>query len=419
MKFEDQLEVCDALGCKVSDQTKRLYLMENLNTKFFEQTLLLWKSTLTRSSFPTTFAELKAHISNEYSNQMTDPERAKVILNVVGQGTKKSKEQELSLNTNDKDTKGKCFLCGRKNHKMKQCWYYDANKTLEQNKKIAEEKMKEKIEERKKKTEEKKKAESDKDKKEKDPSNVHKGTIVQLPTKTEKTGMCLMTQLDAQLYCEPCNLMGVGIDEVDFIYDTGTVSGVMGEKEKEILKSVEDEDVLIETVTGERSISKQHGDTIFGKTRILKGRQGSVLVSQFSSKNMYQVLNPDEDTFILRGWNHNPTTKGKVWYFSRDEERYGDKLLHCTVKVEQAKCFANREEKFYNPMVQPKLEEKAEQGIVEKVQAVHCRWNHASFDELNRLIKKMQVNLKVSLKRILYYGRRSKRISVLDVFKVQ
>jgi hypothetical protein len=105
--------------------------MENLNTKIFEQTLLLWKRTLTRSSFPTTFAELKAHISNEYSNQTSDPERAKVILNVVGQGTKKPKEQELSLNAHDKDAKGKCFLCGRKNHKMKQCWYYDANKTDE------------------------------------------------------------------------------------------------------------------------------------------------------------------------------------------------------------------------------------------------------------------------------------------------
>jgi len=88
IKFEDQLEVCDVLGCEVTDHTKRLYLMENLNAKIFEQTLLLWKSTLTRSSFPTTFAELKAHISNEYSNQMTDPERAKVILNVIGQGTK-------------------------------------------------------------------------------------------------------------------------------------------------------------------------------------------------------------------------------------------------------------------------------------------------------------------------------------------
>jgi hypothetical protein len=172
---------------------------------------VLWKSTLTRSSFPTTFAELKSHISNEYSNQMTDPERAKVILNVVGQGMKKTKEQELSLNTDDKDSKGKC-TCS-------------------------------------------------------------------VAPKTEKKVMCLMTKLDAQLYCEPCNLMGVGIDEIDFIYDTGTVSGVIVEKEKEILKNVEDVDVFIETATGERSISKQHGDTIFRKTRILKGRQGSVLVS--------------------------------------------------------------------------------------------------------------------------------------------
>jgi hypothetical protein len=89
-----------------------------------------------------------------------------------------------------------------------------------------------------------------------------------------------------------------------------------------------------------------------------------------------------------------------VWYFSRDEERYGDKLLHCTVKLEQAKCFANREEKFYNPKEQPKFEDKAEEAMVVKVQAVHCRWNHASFDELNRLMKKLQVNWKVALKRI-------------------
>jgi hypothetical protein len=39
---------------------------------------------------------------------------------------------------------------------------------------------------------------------------------------------------------------------------------------------------------------------------------------------MNQVLNPDEDTFVLRGWSHNPTTKCKVWYFSRVEEKYGD-----------------------------------------------------------------------------------------------
>ncbi len=59
------------------------------------------------------------------------------------------------------------------------------------------------------------------------------------------------------------------------------------------------EDVLIETMTGEKSISKLYGDTIFGKTRILKGHSGSILVSHYSARDMYQVINPDEDTFIL------------------------------------------------------------------------------------------------------------------------
>ena len=79
---------------------------------------------------------------------------------------------------------------------------------------------------------------------------VHKGTIVQLPPKVEHTGMCLTTEINSELYCEPCNLMGVSYNEIDFIYDTGTVSGVMGPKERKILFNVENEDVMIETVTG-------------------------------------------------------------------------------------------------------------------------------------------------------------------------
>jgi hypothetical protein len=95
--------------------------------------------------------------------------------------------------------------------------------------------------------------------------------------------------------------MVVKHDEIDFIYDSGTVSGVIGAKEKSILCNVEAEDVLIEMVTGEKSISQEYGDSIFGKTRILKGHRGSVLVSQCSTKKMYQVLNPSEDVFILKG----------------------------------------------------------------------------------------------------------------------
>ena len=86
----------------------------------------------------------------------------------------------------------------------------------------------------------------------------------------------------------------------------------------DILKDVEGEDVFIETVTGEWSISKFYGDTISGQTRILKGRHGSVLVWQYAMKKMYQVLNPDEDTFILKGWDHNPATKGKTCFYNKE-----------------------------------------------------------------------------------------------------
>ena len=382
LRFEDQLDICDALQCNVTDNTKRLYFMENLNPKIFEQTILMWKSTLTRASFPKKYDELKTHIINEYNAQMTDDDRAKIIMSVIKHSPKRP--NELSLQADEKEKK--CHLCGNKNHKMKKCWYYEAGKSLEENKKNAEAKMKERAE--KKKKEKEKKAEEAKEKSKKDEAQAqvppHKGTIVQLPPKTEQTGMCLITELNSELYCEPCNLMGVSYDEIDFVYDTGTVSGVMGPKEKNILFNVEHEDVLIETVTGERSISKEYGDTVFGKTRILKGRRGSVLVSQYSSKDLYQVFNPDADTFILKGWEHNPKTKGKIWYFTRDEERYGDKLLHCTIKLENAKCFVGREKKFYDP-TKPKVVNVEQEEVMNKIHSVHRKWDHASYNEMVRL----------------------------------
>jgi hypothetical protein len=55
----------------------------------------------------------------------------------------------------------------------------------------------------------------------------------------------------------------------------------------EILRNVEEEDMLVKTIMGEHSISKLYGDTIVGKTQILVGHHGSVLVSQYTTKKMY------------------------------------------------------------------------------------------------------------------------------------
>jgi hypothetical protein len=60
-----------------------------------------------------------------------------------------------------------------------------------------------------------------------------KGTYAQLPSKTEQSGMCQIQE--AYLYSEPCEAAGVRPGQINFIYDSGTVSGVTGEKEINIL----------------------------------------------------------------------------------------------------------------------------------------------------------------------------------------
>jgi hypothetical protein len=386
-RFDDAIEECKTLGATLTDDMQRTYLMHNLNEKIFEQTLVLWRGVLTRTNFPQTNDGLKAYITNEYSSQMTQTDRAKVIYGVISAHQKK--RPELSLQTDEKD-KDKCFLCDHKGHKMKKCWYYDATKTLEENKKEAAEKIKTKQEAKRKKDKmidsEKELTKGGEPEKEKKNPGVQpqKGTYTQLPPKTEQVGLCKVRE--AFLYSEPCNMSGVRPGQVDFIYDSGTVSGVMGEREMNILSNVAEEDVLIETVSGERSLSKIYGDTIFGKTRILKGRKGSVLVSQYATKQLYQVINPDEDTFILKGWNHNPDTRGRVWYFVHDEERYKDKLLHCTVDVSEAQCFViSKEQKFYDPAKVPKSEEH--ETINDMVEVLRTKFQHASSNEMKRIHK--------------------------------
>ncbi len=60
------------------------------------------------------------------------------------------------------------------------------------------------------------------------PVVVFNVTIVRLPMSKEKAGMCIGH--DALLYCKPCNMAGVRSKQVDFVNDSGTVSGVIGEK---------------------------------------------------------------------------------------------------------------------------------------------------------------------------------------------
>jgi hypothetical protein len=136
-KFDDAIKECETMGATVTDEMKRIYLMKNINEKIFELTLVLWQGVLTRKSFPDKYDTLKAYIMNEYSSQMTQEERAKIIYSVISANKKKP---EHSLNASEQDgksEKAKCHVCGRAGHKMKKCWYYDPTMTLEENKNAA------------------------------------------------------------------------------------------------------------------------------------------------------------------------------------------------------------------------------------------------------------------------------------------
>jgi hypothetical protein len=269
---------------------------------------------------------------NDYSAQTTPEDRMKIILGVVSKAWTKTNHKDnedknkSELSMAGKDKEDSCALRGMENHKLDNCYHYDKTKSMEENQKI----YAAKLEEKKKKLEEKKKKRKEKKAAQKN---------------AEQSNACF--ERKAQLYYEPCFVMGVASDKIDFVYNSGTTSGVAGINEKDILFDVEEEHVLLEGVGGHKSISKEYGDSIFGKTRILKNTVGSVLVSSYSTRKLYQVTNPDEDKFILRGWKNNPITAGKTWRFVRNEGRYGDKVLHCTVKIEQAKSFVSKETKFY------------------------------------------------------------------------
>jgi hypothetical protein len=182
-------------------------------------------------------------------------------------------------------------------------------------------------------------------------------------------------------------------NQIDFVYDSGTHHGVLGEREREILKDVIDDPVLLEGVGGQTTLSRKIGETIFGKTRVLRQRQGSVLVFNYSTCKKWQVVNPNPDTFILQGWGADtpymdPETIGKKFQFIPDEERYGDPLLHCTLPLKVAKSFVDVEKrvvKFYDPPRVPEVSDSVTKETVSKVDIAHRKWNHASAQELKRI----------------------------------
>ncbi len=78
-----------------------------------------------------------------------------------------------------------------------------------------------------------------------DKSLEEKKKIAEAKIKEKKENKNKTEKDDVLLLVKPCNVMGVKYDESNFIYDTGTVSEVMGACEKDILFNVKELEVSI------------------------------------------------------------------------------------------------------------------------------------------------------------------------------
>ena len=68
-KFEDQIRVCEAIKCALTDVHFKTYFMENLNAKIFEDIMQIWHNEVTRKNLTKPCTEIKEYDMNDYSSQ--------------------------------------------------------------------------------------------------------------------------------------------------------------------------------------------------------------------------------------------------------------------------------------------------------------------------------------------------------------
>ena len=352
-RFEDQLDICESVGLELSEEKKCRIFIHNLNPALFEDTIRSYFHRATSSNYPNTLGELKQYILSEFEDTITRrPELLKRIL--------RGDRVETTLQVNQKKSKSnnkfKCEICDAVSHVTTACKFYNNKFTIPQNKAYME---------RLKKKQEKQKNEQ---------------TQVVEEVQQKET---------INLIIEQCKYahQGVRSNEIDFIYDTGTETGTIVNTDKSVITKLYSEKVLLEGIGGGTIETDKAGNSIFGKLRVLKGENGRNLVSQYESGKHFQVLNPDPNTFILRGWPRTEN-EGKEFMFNRDEEKYGDKLLHCTIpKSYFAKNFKEQCYLLYNPSEITNHQQNDKQHLIT---TYHHRLNHASAAMLSRLLPPLE-----------------------------
>ena len=403
-QWDYRIDTLKELGRHLKDQEAIHIFISLLNPELFKSIKDLYSSTFLRTSLPKTFTELKFRVSEEFNMlQITNPrlvertrrfkdDRNEVALlateaggsgrSGTGQlagkgkvGASESKKENSAKKKVDDTSKGKsgCFICGATGedfHPYRKCKFFDENKTIEECQTIASSKK----------------------------SVKFAGTVaLPKPDKQEKTGICFEVSKeyeDTRTVCESIGPVvrvyfgkGVADDEIDFVYDCGTESGLHSSRDRGLVKDIVNERVTLKGIGGSTTVDEL-GQGLWGPVRLIDSDEDLNLVGYNQIKDDFQTWTTRSNELVMQGWPGGKQ-EGVRYVFKQDPERYGDVLLHCTMKRSAVKKTLHALNSFYDPAAPPNHEgiDIDHRSAIKRVQEVHARWGHVSAQGLIRMVE--------------------------------
>ena len=281
------MEKAVAYGNVLTDFDKCYLFMECLNSEIFENQKREFKSLAHENSYPKVYEELKARMRSELTSISRTVKGAACVLRTAGakaklgnrepsessffSKTQESVQKEKQESSKKKPKKRKhvditqdikeevtseqhdlshviCYACEKPGHTIKSCPKVNANRKKHRSKVKSEQVKKCCM------------------------GTVNTALVGDIYSDSE------MDVKSAGLLVEKSYVSNIKPNEVDFVLDYGTESGVAGSEDREILAQIRGENVLLEGVTG-NAISREAGVSMFGNTRILDTHYGAILVN--------------------------------------------------------------------------------------------------------------------------------------------
>ena len=328
-KYEDKLKIVENLGGDIPDLDKIHFLIMGLPKDLFSTFLGDYSNVRMREKFPQSFYPMVQYLKEEYNRLCLS--KGSLVTDYKQRGSKKSEPSFKSNEGTGTDGKksqkaGKlvCAICD-KNHETDSCsWrnksfspqanrgYYERMKKREnpdppsagadrresksggEPTKAVEEETKQSAEEGSSK------------------SWAGQGTVAKKPTK--EVSFAVLNQIlneeydaDLRMVCDnvitemSCATKIYNLpDEIDFVYDTATVSGIIKPSDAGVLQDVRRDPARVIGVGGAVTELSKSGQSAFGKMRIMNNDNEKNLISHIESEEHFQLLHPKKGVMILK-----------------------------------------------------------------------------------------------------------------------